>query len=694
MTSTSGAVPVLDFSPHDADTEVVVRTRRLLSRATASLGSEGLAQTLHVPAASASRLKHRVACVTCRSKLDGLVAWLASEGDAPTDAQTVPPQASRRSGASREGPAPLRSWLVADKSRGLAPAPRALTNLDRLASFLAVFGAGPAAPGEEVIDEGSRRGSRAGGIVRCPYHAPSRTGPGQAASSNSRSAAAAAAERAGNSTGCAPAPWPVSTVERKRLMHLLFEGTSEAEWDSLGSVDIDDCMYDFFCWFNERGYCATCIDVVTGALLELQRQCCEEDSALAQAESMVQRATSLAGASNRLHSGLPEFVRVQDRLRHVCGVYRLEADYFNDRPVYRKQRPDWKPEAYLVYTALGDWMISGQIDAGGAKCEGWAYVNEPAETPDKVCRTWRTSGPGGWEEDPSLSVTAFEDISDEMREGIGYEDGTAVSKYLEFDECGILFVPLCTPQVLDEVLWATDELAADRICTGGVCKHILTANAAQRELYCWLRWLLRERLDKHRQQLLMRAQVGHQLCRLYACAALQQLEQAVEHLPSVRACKRSRAKKAMAAAAAASQPLELKAEDGSAQDEVGSQPELLAESEMGIGLDDAASNASQSTMLASPEGCCTAIEECSDDSASTRASSEEPPDAAHRVLATKTRRLMQEMGWQSLDASEAALDGAEVTAWMESHPEYRQAVWEGRQRLRAQFRAWATATVQ
>merc|ERR1712060_209706 len=77
----------------------------------------------------------------------------------------------------------------------------------------------------------------------------------------------------------------------------------------------------------------------------------------------------------------------------------------------------------------------------------------------------------------------------------------------------------------------------------------------------------------------------------------------------------------------------------------------------------------------------------SDESASTRASSEEPADA-HQA-----RRLMEQMGWRPEAVDEAALDGAEVAAWRKQHPRYQQAVHEERQKLKTQFQNWARATV-
>jgi len=94
----------------------------------------------------------------------------------------------------------------------------------------------------------------------------------------------------------------------------------------------------------------------------------------------------------------------------------------------------------------------------------------------------------------------------------------------------------------------------------------------------------------------------------------------------------------------------------------------------------------------------------SDGSASTRADSSEVAPIRPLGTATTTtttakwgieaRRLMQQMGWRpeaSANNKEAAapLDGAEVAAWRERHPRYRQAVREERLRLRTKFELWA-----
>ncbi|CAL1141962.1 unnamed protein product [Cladocopium goreaui] len=50
-------------------------------------------------------------------------------------------------------------------------------------------------------------------------------------------------------------------------------------------------------------------------------------------------------------------------------MYRIQPNTLNGRAVYKKDRS----EAYLLYTTLRDWMFSGRPDAGGQRCEGWAW---------------------------------------------------------------------------------------------------------------------------------------------------------------------------------------------------------------------------------------------------------------------------------------------------------------------------------
>jgi len=325
------------------------------------------------------------------------------------------------------------------------------------------------------------------------------------------------------------------------------------------------------------------------------------------------------------------------------------------------------------------------MDAGGAKCEGWAYAMDAAASPHKVCTTWRVSGNGGWEGDPSLCVTAFESLSDEFLAGIGFEDGTVVSQHLACDDHGVLFVPLGHPDVLREVLYTHAERIPAR-GGSGECPHLATPEAAQQELYAWIRWLLRERLEKQCQNILTQAQVSHQLCRLFAIAAIQQLEQAAEHLPSARKAKDKKNNRSKRAQDAARQ---------NGDDELMtsvSSPRPVVEVDIQSTADDIDGPTSMSTspLLSSPLTFGAWQTADSDGSASTRASSEEPPEA-HRTLATKSRQLMKDIGWESKLASDDALERSEVADWLQRHPEYRQAIRDGRQRRHERFQVWAKA---
>jgi len=698
--TTTVAATVLDFDPREADVEAAARTRRLLGRVLASQGPAGLARALHVSAPRATQLKHRVACVTCRSRLDGLAAGLAAAASTTVSDST----ATEQPPAPPDGPAPLTAWLAADAGRGLAPAPRALRDLSALAAFLAAFGAAsPGAAGsEDILDDTNRRGGRSSGVVRCPHHAPRAV---------ARAAAAAVVAAAAGGpmvfpaapTGCACSGMAVQR-ERERYIAILRGGTSDAEWRTLGTIDIDNAMCDLFAWLGDRGLCSGCVDAVTGALLEVRRAVsvagtctCSRCMGRCSDKASSSSPTQASASAPIVAGGPPELVRVQGRLRAICGVYRLEPLPFNDRPVYKKERA----EAYLLYTSLKDWMVSGRADAGGTRCEGWAYVTDPAETPDEICGVWKVSGPRGWEEDRSLCVTAFEELPEELRAGLGYDDGSAIARHLAANERGVLAVPLQEPEVLEEVLWAPDEPPPGRSRTGA-CAHVLTAEAAQRELRCWLRWLLRDRLDAQRRRVLAQAQVGASLCRLFACAALQQLEQAAD-VPSIGVRgrdKKGRAKKVRAVL-----------RDGECTEDAASTAEVDG-LELGEGVNladgtdlpdgtelvdvnrdpaDTSGSISSRLCASTSAGCTTAAD--SDESVSTRASSEEPPDAHRARLAIGARRLMEQMGWRPEAVGEAALDGAEVAAWRDAHPRYRQAVREERQKLKTQFQIWARATV-
>lgn len=682
MTSAS-TCKVLDFDPRDVDEEAAAKTRRLLGRVLAVQGPTGLAQALHVTASRAAQLKHRVACVTCRSRLDTLATSLATTAGSASAEEKVEDL------IPLEYPAPLSAWLAVDKGRGLEPAPRALRDPGALAAFLAAFG-GSSGDGAETGTTGANSSSRSGrssGVDRCPHHAPRTT-----------------ASRVATPSLCAPSQPPpacravshaMTPRERERYVAILQCSTTDAEWRRLGSVEIESTMCDLFSWLGDRGLCSACVDAVTGALLEVRRavtgNCtCSRCLGLCRAGGGASSGTELALASKSSgpHIGPPELLRVQGQLRAICGVYRLEALPFNGKPVYKKERA----EAYLLYTSLKDWMVSGKADAGGSKCEGWAYVTDPAETPDEVCGVWKVSGPRGWEEDSSLCVTVFEGLPEDMRVGVGYDDGSFIAKRLTADDRGVLMVPLQEPEVLGEVLWAPDEPAP--ICMrSGSCTHVTTAEMAQLELRCWLRWLLRERLDAHRRNVLAQAQVAAALCRTFAGAALQQLEAAAEESLSTppKREKKSRSKKNR-----------LAISDVVAKDEI--HPSLPTDaivpddgttSVVKVGdvpVNTSPASASTATSEKSPTtvGCHTGNDESA---SSTRASSEEPKDAQCAELATGAQRLMEQMGWQPDDcADDDTIGHAEIAAWREQHPSHRQAVDEERQKLKSQFQKWTKTT--
>lgn len=784
MTTSAGNCTVLDFDPREADAEATARTRRLLGRVLSTQGPTGLARALHVSAPRAAQLKHRVVCVTCRSRLDALATSLsaACSSQPAIESDALPPL---------DCPAPLTAWLAVDSGRGLEPAPRALRDPGALAAFLAAFGSGEGDAAEAASASGGggggRRSGRSGGVDRCFYHAPrpplGAKAPGTSAATipaSPTNGGCAVACVLASAAGAGAAPGALAPRERERYVAILEGSTTDAEWRQLGSVDIDSAMCDLFSWLGDRGLCSACVDAVTGALLEVRRavtgnctcsrclglcgarknqKALQDGAAPAEADAGAAPSGDAATASGgpaRKHAststaastggrGTPELLRVQGQLRAICGVYRREALPFNGKPVYKKERA----EAYLLYTSLKDWMVSGRADAGGSRCEGWAYVTDPAETPDEVCGVWKVSGPKGWEEDSTLCVTVFEGLPEDMREGLGYDDGSFIARRLAADDRGMLLVPLQEREVLEEVLFAPDEPPSGgefRSVHGG-CSHITTAEMAQRELRCWLRWLLRERLDAQRRRVLAQAQVGASLCRLFACAALQQLEQAAEEPPMTpqrpqkkgRASKKAAKEAAAAAAAAATKGAVAVGDDAAssslgANDDATSSPEVEApiatqgEARAGSGAA-ACSTAASSASASKPGGGgdssgalapwsagsssssgagllpgrpdssvgavhCGQVD--SDESASsTRASSEEPPNAHSAELALGARRLMEQMGWrpEAVDRSET-LGSTEVAAWHEQHPCYRQVVHEERERRKSLFQKWAGAPVR
>eukprot|EP00931_Biecheleriopsis_adriatica_P089311 TRINITY_DN63464_c0_g1_i1.p1 TRINITY_DN63464_c0_g1~~TRINITY_DN63464_c0_g1_i1.p1 ORF type:complete len:704 (+),score=176.25 TRINITY_DN63464_c0_g1_i1:57-2168(+) len=696
--SNSSQTAVLDFDPSDADAAAMAQTRRLLGQVLAAQGPAGLAKALHVAAPKAASLKHRVACVTCRSRLDPLVTTLLSNSTSAIETLSGKnkPEDTASSASLADGPLPLTAWLAADAGRGLAPAPQALRDLSSLSAFLATFGCSAGVAGsEDVVEElvGRRAQRGSGGVVRCQYHAQNCGGCGFRCGCCLPRGRAGGARKGGGGllAGCLPSmvdawalanlqPDAVPAPEKARYAAILRSGTTQAEWRQLGTVDIDNSMCDLFAWLADRGLCAGCVDVVAGLLLELRSMatgiCACGKCTSSEKAKKAKSSTPLPPPSGkpRIAGEAPEIVRVQGRLRAICGIYRIQPQTLNGRAIYKKDRA----EAYLLYTTLKDWMFSGRPDAGGTRCEGWAYVTDPAEFPDEVCGVWKVSGSRGWEEDPSLVVTSFEGITGdfkELRVGVGFDGGSgcAMTQKLCYDD-GILSVPLQQREVLEEILWAPEEPPPGRTKTGA-CAHIVTADAAKFELRCWLRWLIRDRLDAQRKRVLAQGQVGAALCKLFACAALQQLEEAAEAPPPRSKDKKGRAKKARAEEAAST--VEVEASSTSDQAKREAEPQ-----------ESSTTTSSASSPMPAGNGCNV---DGSDGSASTRASSEEPPSAEKAQLALGARRLMEKMGWTPEASISEGLGGDEVAEWREQHANYRQAVQEEREKLKSQFQKWALA---
>jgi len=673
---------VLDFEPSEANQVAVTQTRRLLGQVLTAQGPEGLAKALHVAASKACSLKHRVACVTCRSRLDPLVTALVSRAGPATPKNIESEELVPASPPKTVGPLPLSAWLVADAGRGLAPAPRALRDLGSLAAFLAAFGcgSGTGAAGEDIESDlvGRRAAGRSSAVVRCQYHAQNSSGCGfRCGCCNPRAKGPKRGGLSGLMSGSCPPlseawalaalpPELVPAPDKERFIGTLLGGTTEAEWRQLGTIDVDTSMGDLFAWLEDRGLCAACVDVVAALLIEIRSMAtvkCNCGRCRASAEKAKKVAPApLSLMKPRLPGEPPSVLRVQGRLRAICGIYRLQPQTLNGRAVYKKDFA----ESYLLYTSLKDWMFSGRPDAGGTRCEGWAYVTDPAESPDEACGVWKVSGSRGWEEDISLVVSSFEGLTQELqgfRGELGLNDTSSVLTSKLCQDNGLLVIHIQDPEVLAEILWAPEEPPPVRNKTGG-CAHIATADAAKFELRCWLRWLIRDRLDAQRRRVLAQGQVGMALCKLFACAALQQLEEASETPPTKKKgrCKKSSKAEEQVCAAVEAAPISEPVE---------------------------ASIASKS-QLTGP-AACTGEATGSDGSASTRASSEEPPDAQKAQLALGARRLMEKMGWRPKASEAHGLAGDEVAEWREQHPSYRQTIQEERQRLRTQFAKWVSA---
>lgn len=465
--------------------------------------------------------------------------------------------------------------------------------------------------------------------------------------------------------------------EKDRFIAILQGGTTDAEWKQLGTVDLDT-LCDLLLWLTDRGLCDSCIDAVVGLQQEIRcsaaTMCGCGKCPAADKNKKAKTTPSLPPPPNkpRIPGMAPEVVRVQGRLRAICGIYRIQQNTLNGRAVYKKDRS----EAYLLYTTLKDWMFSGRPDAGGTRCEGWAYVTDPAEFPDEVCGVWKVSGARGWEEDTTLVVSCYEGMPAEFREKrdpVSLEGSSAMTQKLCYED-GILRIPIQKQEVLEEILRLPEKPPPPRNKSGG-CSHIFTLDGVQQELQAWLRHLIRDRLEAQRKRILAQGQVGAALCKMFACAALQQLEEAAEPAALRGKDKKGRAKKVRG-----DETVEVEPPPAPAQLSRGQASSSSRECEE----TPAAANASPPTP---------ACGDGSDASASTRASSEEPPDEEKAQLAAGAKRLMEEMGWTpQAPGIQQGLAGEEVAEWREQNPSYRQAVQEGRERLRVQFKKWAELT--
>lgn len=635
----AGAIPyadgaVLDFDPRGADAPAAGRARSLLVRALQGAGPAALAEALRVPAADTARLKHLVACVTCRSRLDALSATLVERSRRPAAGKADADQASVA--LANNGAAPLSAWLAADEAGCLTPAPEVLRDPDALSSFLAAFG-------DDVVSEPSRRGGRLGRTERCQHHALDRLAP-------------------------VALPPHTATLECERLLGLLRHGTTEAEWNQLATVDAEALLSDLFTWLQDRGHRPRCVDFVTAAWLGLRDAVigCEAQAPAILEDTVLTRP--------------PELLRVGGCLRHLCGIYRLQALYVSGRPTYKKERS----EVYILFTTRKDWMFSGRADAGGARCEGFAYAADDAEAPDQVRACWAVSAPHGWNDDATLCVRAFEATPEGYDIGPSRGDGApVVLGQLAKSSRASLVLPLRETPLLHEVLWGRAPWAP------GAGEHALTAKMAALELEAWLRQVLRERILAQRRRVLAQAQISASLCRLFACAAMQRLEAAAETVP------------AAASAASAPAPHERGRRAGrKSKSEARLCREAVGAGELEVGTRtgadwakglDRPDVAAAAAVDAAGVAYCEAPAGESDGSSSTRASSEEATDM-HRDAASTARRLMLQMGWLP-EAERAALLGVkEVAAWRKQHPRYQQDVRDGRQRLQARFHRWVVST--
>merc|ERR1712151_769965 len=81
-------------------------------------------------------------------------------------------------------------------------------------------------------------------------------------------------------------------------------------------------------------------------------------------------------------------------LQHDCmGIYELQEQAVNGRPVYRQQGG---ADMYLFYASRGSkWCISDGEDMWAGRPKGWCYVVSQALTPDQIMEQWEVVADDG-----------------------------------------------------------------------------------------------------------------------------------------------------------------------------------------------------------------------------------------------------------------------------------------------------------
>lgn len=95
-------------------------------------------------------------------------------------------------------------------------------------------------------------------------------------------------------------------------------------------------------------------------------------------------------------------------LQHDCmGIYELQEQAVNGRPVYRQQGG---ADMYLFYASRGSkWCISDGEDMWAGRPKGWCYVVSQALTPDQIAEQWEVVADDGgkdayWRPAPSFKA--------------------------------------------------------------------------------------------------------------------------------------------------------------------------------------------------------------------------------------------------------------------------------------------------